>query len=549
MEEQKLKMSFDPHTIEHLGVKMYSNIPNAIAELVANAYDADGENVQIRLLDKNGDKSICIIDDGVGMDFDEINSKFLRIGRKRRVEDGNSLSPNGKRKVTGKKGLGKLAFFGIGDTIDIVSKKDGEQISFTLDWDELLSTADNHDYEPTFNKATCDNEEHGTSITLKNLKRKSEFDKEGLAISLSKLFNLFDKNFNVLLYLNDDEPIKIDDKLKYSKLDVQFSWNFPTFTALITSTYSDSNNIVGNIFSTEKPLKPGLRGITLFANGRLVNAPEFFGVSESSHGYSYFTGWLNVDFVDDWEKDVISTDRQSLNWDLAETAPLREFLKKIMSELERDWRKKRSDRKNEEVKAKTKVDVPNWYKKLPDEIKTSIEPIVRAVIDDSELPTETQTTIVQNLHLLIPEYPYYHWRHLHTNVQSASKTDYDNQDYYRAFEETVKRYITEVQKKSSATETDVSLMGKVYGKEGGKVLKVAKNYKKTDGTNFNNSTIENIEEGQKLLSMGIMTGARNPVAHEEIAELRDSGLFSEKDCLDALSLLSHLFRRLDNAYV
>jgi uncharacterized protein (TIGR02391 family) len=547
MKEQTLKMSFDPHTIEHLGVKMYSNIPNAIAELIANAYDAEAENVQIKLLDRNGDKSICIIDDGVGMDFGEINSKFLRIGRKRRIEDGNSLSFNGKRKVTGKKGLGKLAFFGIGDTIDIDSKKDGEQISFTLDWNELLSTADNHDYEPTFQKTSCNNAEHGTSITLKNLKRKSEFDKEGLAISLSKLFNLFDKSFNVLLYLNDDEPIKIDDKLKYNNLDIQFRWDFPTFAALIASTYSESNNIVGNVFSTEKPLKPGLRGITLFANGRLVNAPEFFGVSESSHGFSYFTGWLNIDFVDDWEKDVISTDRQSLNWDLAETALLKEYLKRTMSELERDWRKKRSEKKKEEVKAKTKVDVPDWYKKLPEEIKISIEPIVKAIIDDSELSTEIQTTIVQNLHSLIPEYPYYHWRHLHTNVQSASKTDYDKQDYYRAFEETVKRYITEVQKKSSVTETDVSLMGKVYGKEISKVLKVAKNYKKTDGTDFNNSTIENIEEGQKLLSMGIMTGARNPVAHEEIAELRDSGLFSEKDCLDALSLLSHLFRRLDNA--
>lgn len=546
MEEQKLKMSFDPHTIEHLGVKMYSNIPNAIAELIANAYDAEAENVHIKLIDNEGEKSICIIDDGVGMDFDEINNKFLRIGRKKRIEDGNALSPNGKRKVTGKKGLGKLAFFGIGDTIDIVTKKNGNQVSFTLDWDELLGT-DKPEYEPIFNIDSCDVKEQGTSITLRNLKRKSEFDKEGLAVSLSKLFNLFDNKFNVLLYLNDDKPIKIDDKLKYNNLDVQFSWNFPTFTALIASTYIESNNIFGNIFSTEKPLKPGLRGITLFANGRLVNAPEFFGVSESSHGFSYFTGWLNVDFVDDWEKDVISTDRQSLNWDLAETTLLREFLKKIMSELERDWRKKRSEKKNEEVKVKTKVDVPDWYKKLPENIRISIEPIVKAVIDDSELSIEAQTTIVQNLHSLIPEYPYYHWRHLHANVQNASKTDYDRQDYYRAFEETVKRYITEVQKKSNATETDVSLMGKVYGKENNKVLKVAKSYKKTDGTDFNNSTIENIEDGQKLLSMGIMTGARNPVAHEEIAELRESGLFSEKDCLDALSLLSHLFRRLDNA--
>jgi len=546
MGNEKLRMSFDPHTIEHLGVKMYSNIPNAIAELIANAYDAEAENVHIKLVDDGNDKTIWIIDDGVGMDFDEINTKFLRIGRKRRLEDGNALSPNGKRKVTGKKGLGKLAFFGIGDTIDIVTKKDGNQISFTLDWNELLESNE-PDYEPVFNVAFCDVEEHGTSIMLRNLKRKSEFDKEGLAVSLSKLFNLFDNTFNVSLYLNDDEPIKIDDKLKYQNLDEQFTWFFPAFSDSISSEYSEKREIKGKILSTEKPLKPGLRGIALFANGRLVNASEFFGVSESSHGFSYFTGWLDVDFVDDWDKDVISTDRQSLNWDLPETEILREFLKRMMSELERDWRKKRSEKKKEEVSVKTEVDFSGWYGKLPTEIQATIEPIVTAVIDDSELPTETQTTIVQNLHSLIPEYPYYHWRHLHMNVQSASRTDYDRQDYYRAFEETIKRYISEVQRKSADLGTDVSLMGRVYGKEAGKILKVAKNYKKTDGNDFNASTIENIEEGQKLLSMGIITGARNPVAHEEIAELRDSGLFSEIDCLDALSLLSHLFRRLDDA--
>lgn len=546
MKNNKLRMSFDPHTIEHLGVKMYSNLPNAIAELIANAYDAEAENVYIKLVDENKRKSICIIDDGVGMDFNEINSKFLRIGRKRRVEDGNALSSNGKRKVTGKKGLGKLAFFGIGDTIDIVTKKDGKQILFTLDWNELLET-DTPDYEPVFNTTSCETQEHGTSITLKNLKRQSDFDKEELAISLSKLFNLFDNTFNVYISLNDDEFLKIDDKLKYQNLNEQFTWHFPAFIKIVSSEYSEKKKIKGKILSTEKPLKPGIRGITLFANGRLVNAPEFFGVSESSHGFSYFTGWLDVDFVDDLEKDVISTDRQSLNWDLPETEILRDFLKKVMAEVERDWRKKRSEKKKNEVKNKTEIDVPDWYGKLPDEVRITIEPIIKAVIDDSELSTETQTTIVQNLHALVPEYPYYHWRHLHGNVQNASKIDYNRKDYYRAFEETIKRYITEVQRKSAHTDTDVSLMGKVYGKEANKVLKVAKNYRKTDGNDFNASTVENIEEGQKLLSMGIMTGARNPVAHEEIAELRESGLFSEKDCLDALSLLSHLFRRLDDA--
>ncbi len=47
--------------------------------------------------------------------------------------------------------------------------------------------------------------------------------------------------------------------------------------------------------------------------------------------------------------------------------------------------------------------------------------------------------------------------------------------------------------------------------------------------------------------MGIVAGGRNPVSHEEIKDLRDSDLFSEKDCLDGLSLLSHLMKRLENA--
>ena len=47
----KLELKFDPRTIEHLGIKMYSQLPYALAELVANAYDAGAENVRIKLYD------------------------------------------------------------------------------------------------------------------------------------------------------------------------------------------------------------------------------------------------------------------------------------------------------------------------------------------------------------------------------------------------------------------------------------------------------------------------------------------------------------------
>ena len=39
---------------------------------------------------------------------------------------------------------------------------------------------------------------------------------------------------------------------------------------------------------------------------------------------------------------------------------------------------------------------------------------------------------------------------------------------------------------------------------------------------------------------------RDPMSHDPVKDLRDSGLYTEQDCLDALGLLSHLFRRLDN---
>jgi len=89
------------------------------------------------------------------------------------------------------------------------------------------------------------------------------------------------------------------------------------------------------------------------------------------------------------------------------------------------------------------------------------------------------------------------------------------------------------------------MMGAEFGL--GKVLQVAAKYNKPDGTSFHADTYKCIEEGQKYLSMGIVSGARNPISHEEISDLRDSGLFTEKDCLDVLSLLSHLFKGLDDA--
>uniref|UniRef100_UPI0039B9666B ATP-binding protein n=1 Tax=Candidatus Ruminimicrobium bovinum TaxID=3242779 RepID=UPI0039B9666B len=427
-ENKKLEMSFELHTIEHLGVKMYSVLPNAIAELIANAYDAEANNVYIKLYDREGNKSIVVIDDGLGMSFDELNDKFLHIGRKRRIED-NGMSPNGLRKVTGRKGLGKLAFFGIGDTIRITTKKDGKKVEFSLNWSEIKnSTAST--YEPKFKISDCNVKEIGTEIELTELKRKSSFNKESLSLSLSKLFNFFDSDFKVYISINDDNNLLIDNKLKYENLDKQIEWILPNNND-IKNEYLDNKKVSGCIIATEKPLKPGLRGITLFAHGRLVNVPEFFGVGESSHGYSYLMGWLNVDFIDELEEDVISTDRQSLNWDLPITNELRNNLQRLLKDIEIDWRAKRKIEKQKQILNKSKINFGEWYSKLPRNIKTDVEKIVDSVYD-SELTTDKQNNVIDILHGLIPEYVNYHWRHIHPTIRDASFNDYKKADFYRA---------------------------------------------------------------------------------------------------------------------
>lgn len=540
---KELIMSFDPKTIEHLGIKMYSQLPSAIAELIANAYDACASKVSIRLIAEEERKEIIVSDNGDGMSFDEVNKKFLVIGRNRR-ELGEDTSSCG-RIVTGKKGLGKLAFFGIGKIITIETCKDGSKTTFILDWDELIHTS-GEPYKPKYSLDKCSMKDKGTTITLSRLKRKSGFDIDSLSKSLAKLFN-FPDDFMVLLQLNDCEIIEITNKLKYEGITEEFEWSLPDWLEEKKLTeYENHREIKGKIITTEKPLKPGMRGITLFANGRMVNKPEFFGSSESSHFFSYTTGWLDIDFVDNWEQDVISTNRQSLDWENPKTNELRIFLTKILSEIHRDWREMRKTKKRKSINEKTTVNIEDWYSKTPEPIQTKLEPIVEKIVEDAELSESETNTIVFTLHELLPEYTYYHYRYIHPEIADASRSYYEHENYYGAVLEAIKRYINKAREKSGTDkENELDIVSSIFGNNG--ILKTVKKYKRPNGNNFKYTTKENIEEGQKFLSMGIVKGARHPVAHEEIEDLRESGMFTEKDCLDMLSIVSHLMKRLDDS--
>lgn len=546
MTSSPFEMKFDPQTINHLGLRMYSTLPPALAELVSNSYDADAEHVTITLSEKGGKPTeIVIEDDGIGMSFDEIGDKFLTIGRNRRTKDGDTPSPRFGRLPTGKKGLGKLALFGLAQTITVTTCQAGMLNELRLDWDELMSTVDGP-YRPSALKT---NEQtgkpDGTTIRLHGLKRKTKFDVSGLADSLSRIF-LLDDNFKLILVTSAGDRIAIDNKRKYNSLKREFTWILPSPPFVPKgSVYEDK--IEGEIITTEKPLTPasGLRGITLYSRGKLVNSPEFFSVSDSSHFYQYLTGWIRVDFIDELEDDVISTDRKSIDWEHPEMINLRDFLSGIVAQVNADWRRLRKEKKDKDLKGKTGIDTAEWIKTMPADVGKNTTRIVDLLSGEDAL--EKFTPVIKALHAIVPEYPLLHWRHLHDEVRMKSWEYYQRKDYYHAFTEAMKRYTNAVKEKSGLRRIkDADLMPAAFKLDGG-VLDIMGDYRRGDGTDFESQTRISVHEGQHFLSHGIYAAGRNPLAHEEIDELKSSDLFSEKDCLDLLSLLSHLFKRLDNS--
>ena len=103
------EMEFDPGTIKHLGLQMYSTLPPVIGELVSNAWDADAKRVDIVIPTTllNDQSEITVTDDGCGMSDRKVRDAYLIVGRDRRKEERSDKTPDG-RKLMGRKGIGKF---------------------------------------------------------------------------------------------------------------------------------------------------------------------------------------------------------------------------------------------------------------------------------------------------------------------------------------------------------------------------------------------------------------------------------------------------------
>jgi len=357
-----LKLNFSGKIIDHLGIQMYQSPVAAIAEMVSNAWDAEAESVNILLPETIGPGAYFqILDDGNGMTFAECQERFLTVGRNRRTKP-DEVTANKGRAVLGRKGIGKFAGFGIAKIVQIatISKQNGEKTVFQLDIDalrgdqyvEMGGVVEALEYLPPDESRKA---QHSTVVTLTLLNLTRAPNEKQFSTSMARRFALRTENQDFKVTVNG-EPLQpaesvadvemlfprdySPEKIAEHKIQIEDDWAVEDIPGNQTIRWKVAFYI--------KPIaEEDLRGIAVYAHGKLAQKPFEFQVVGASgqHGLEYLSGRVQADFIDEFPNDLISTERQRINWEAAESSPLMSWGQARVRELLYLWREKRGARK------------------------------------------------------------------------------------------------------------------------------------------------------------------------------------------------------------
>lgn len=395
--ESTFKIS--PRILEHLGVSAYTSLNKCLAELCSNCYDADAETVKISLPNLfSKDTEIVISDDGIGMSPDDIRDKYLFIGNNRREENRDEFSTKKKRPVIGNKGIGKLAGFGVADTIQVLSVKDGKKSQLTLERRIFESFQTLSDCKINVQVSDTD-EKPGTTLILSNLSSQLKpIDSNLLRQHLFKsLPNVPDFTIRV-----NDTPCSADD-IKGKRYTINHSIEG---IGTITGFY---------IIANSRQKQPGL---IIRVRKRAVTEPSLFGLEKRSH-FSFsaekIAGEINADFLDPY----INTSRDNFLEEIEEVQVLKmylqDFFQTIVDGIEKEAEGKRTKKIIEVPDVQTKLG------QLPPHIRAKAKRVIEGVV--SKLKTASDEEVNELVGWIIKYYDSNVLRELLNSIMTADLDD------------------------------------------------------------------------------------------------------------------------------
>ena len=382
-----LEMKFDMNVLEHLGLKMYTNLPAVVSEYVANSWDAWANEVEVTMPENqqmNPDYEITITDDGFGMTVDDIDEKFLVVGRNRRVDEAEgdemvdvTTKDGEERDIMGRKGIGKLAGFGVANTINVWTCRDGEYVEFEMNFPEMKEKAPNDPnikdtYEPdVLDSGYAEVEDtNGTIITLTDLKYEQRPSTRYVRQQLARRFGVIDRDdFDVII---NGEPVTADERGLKSRC--QFVRDYTD--EVVHEEDGREYKIEGWIgtFKDTVPDEIGT-GVVVMARGKMVQEQTHFGIAEGGTtgqaALSYLVGEIHADWIDEGDRDQVGTARDSVVWDEKPASHLKNFLQSEIRSLCREWPEMRREESMEDLKERESYEkhiehLDPWEKDLAD---------------------------------------------------------------------------------------------------------------------------------------------------------------------------------------
>ena len=373
----KYEMKISRLTVDKLGVKLYDRVSAVIAELVSNSYDADATSVTIgapmgeylaskaggKITDK--DREIRVTDNGIGMTPDEVNKYYLVVGAERRKDNSRGrgdTSPKFNRKVMGRKGVGKLAPFGICKVVEIVTAG-GEEITRTgadgkqetgfltahliLNRSEILQD-EGSNYQPqTGPQDDTLRPESGTTVILKQFAYRQVPEQATFLRQLSQRFGLPAHNWCITtldttktetvnnykavvgsfsIETMDNSKISfngppgpnlsMEDEMPFQAVDPDGS-KIEEFSAGFNHD-ERFYPITGWVAYAKDPYKDDLMaGVRIYCRGKIAAQTMVFNRGAGFWGEhsirSYLVGELHADWLDE-DEDLIQTDRRDILW-------------------------------------------------------------------------------------------------------------------------------------------------------------------------------------------------------------------------------------------
>ncbi|MBI2741046.1 MAG: ATP-binding protein [Rhodospirillales bacterium] len=346
-------------TIDKLGVKLYDKASAVVAELIANGYDADAETVtvsiplSVQLASKAGghlqDKGyvIEVEDDGHGMTPAEAREFYLRVGTDRRQRPEGKISRKKKRPVMGRKGIGKLAPFGICRHIEVwsaggkkVASKGFVVTHFHMDFDEIVA---DEDTDVVLQPGEDDGKfsaKSGTKIRLSSFLAKRVPDKDTFLRQLAVRFTFARPDFQIRVIDTQDSAKKV---LRVKHLDIPLMAGTKVDLADRPAVTPDGETLPmsGWLGMAKEAYKnEEMMGVRIYARGKIVGVTRDFNQPAGFTGEfamrSYLVGEVVAEWLDlDDGEDLIRTDRQDILWDSDYGQILRTWGAELIKEIAR----------------------------------------------------------------------------------------------------------------------------------------------------------------------------------------------------------------------